>query len=102
MPKVPAIAAAFSLLAIAVPAQSQEAPKSRTISLADLDLSQARDQRMLTQRVARATETVCGSYANVRQDEEDRITACRKAVSSQVQARLASLGMPQAAQFAAR
>lgn len=74
-------------LAAAAPAQMHSA----TIRTADLDLSRAADRGALDRRIASAKETICGSYAGTRPDEQDQIKACRADVARQIAARRAQV-----------
>ncbi|NML06961.1 UrcA family protein [Sphingomonas sp. G-3-2-10] len=75
----------------ATPATAQDVPKTASVRLDDLDLSQRAGVLTLNRRVAAAKESVCGSYAGARDGEETRIEACRAAVDRQVEPRLAAL-----------
>lgn len=85
-----AIAAAAVLVSAAPALAADPAPRA-TIRTADLDLGRASDVRKLDRRVASATEKVCGSYAQARDGEEERIAACRAEVARQLEPQLAAL-----------
>ncbi|MDF7777620.1 UrcA family protein [Sphingomonas sp. AOB5] len=82
---------ALAAFAAATPVLAQDAPKTVTVRIDDLDLSQRGDVRTLNRRVAAAKESVCGSYAGARDGAEERIAACRAEVDRQVEPRLAAL-----------
>ncbi|MFZ5748352.1 MAG: UrcA family protein [Pseudomonadota bacterium] len=85
MSKIPLTIAALTTmgLGVAAPVVAQEVP-TRTIHRADLNLATEQGQRVLRQRIASATEAVCGSYAGAGAEEEARITRCRASVADQV------------------
>ena len=85
------IAAAATVLAGAPALATNPTAPSATIVTGDLDLSRPGDARKLARRIAGAKETVCGSYAHARDDEEARITACRADVARQIEPQLAAL-----------
>jgi UrcA family protein len=62
-------------LSLTSPVMAREA--SRAVSYADLDLSKASDVQVLHQRIGRALEAVCGSYATVERYQYDQIDQCR-------------------------
>jgi UrcA family protein len=68
---------ALAAFAAATPVMAQDTPKTASVRLDDLDLSQRGDVLTLNRRVAAAKESVCGSYAGARDGEETRIAACR-------------------------
>jgi UrcA family protein len=70
-----AIALAAIGLGAAAPAQARHAEKA--IHYGDLDLSRPDDATTLRHRIARALETVCGSYATVEPSQTDTIDRCR-------------------------
>lgn len=82
---------ALAAFAAATPAVAQDMPKTASVRLDDLDLSQRGDVLTFNRRVAAAKENVCGSYAGARDGEETRIAACRAGVDRQVEPRLAAL-----------
>src|SRR5688572_28571144 len=82
--------AALADVLSAAPALAQQTPKTASIRIDDLDLSNGRDQRVLSRRVAVAKESVCGSYAGAREDELARIGVCRASVDRQLEPRLAA------------
>lgn len=82
---------AVAAILLAAPAAPDPAVPSASVSTAGLDLSRADDVRKLNRRVAQATEKVCGSYAQARDGEEERIAACRAAVARQIEPQLAAL-----------
>ena len=72
-----------------------EAPRSATVRIGDLDLSQPTDLRRLQRRLDIAIEEVCGSYANVVDlSAQDDTTRCRigaaRSAATQLAARPAS------------
>lgn len=71
----------------ATPATAQ---KTRTVSMAGLDLSSPADIRKLDRRIARAVEAVCGSYASISANQNDRITDCRRGAIANVKRQLAA------------
>lgn len=76
---------------LAAPGATEPAIPSAKVSIAGLDLSRAEDVRALNRRIARATEKVCGSYAQARDGEEERVAACRADVARQVAPLLVAL-----------
>ncbi len=85
------IAAAAILAALPIPAMAEQAPRTRTVHTADLDLSSTAGQRKLDRRIASATQAVCGSYAGAPEHALDGIKACRAAVAEQVRPALAAI-----------
>jgi len=87
-----ASALSLSLLAAAPagaePADSTNAP-AETIRFDDLNLATADGIAQLNRRIARATETVCGSYASKDNVEQDAVTECRSKVQSSIEPQLA-------------
>ncbi len=69
----------------------QDMTIAKTIAVSDLDLGTASGLRQLRQRIASATETVCGSYAGVEEYERIRIKACRDQVGRQLRPQVARL-----------
>jgi UrcA family protein len=74
--------------AAAEPSDSSNAP-AESIQFADLNLATADGMAQLNRRIARATETVCGSYASKDIVEQDAVTACRNKVRSSIEPQLA-------------
>lgn len=67
---------------ISVTANAQSLP-TRSVSYADLDLTQETGVKTLKHRVARAVESLCGSYATAHAMEDiDRIADCRRQAES--------------------
>lgn len=87
-----ASALSLSLLAAAPagaePADPTNAP-AETIRFDDLNLATADGIAQLNRRIARATETVCGSYASKDNVEQDAVTECRSKVRSSIVPQLA-------------
>ena len=69
-------------------------PPRVRIQTADLDLATVQGRAMLDRRVARALETVCGSYEGLRPEEEKQVTACRADLSAKLRPVMASLTAP--------
>ena len=85
-----------SALIAAAPAGASisTAPNSevmRAVRYADLDLSTSRGRAKLDRRVARALESVCGSYANLSVEEQDEVTRCRHGAQGKLAPQLARL-----------
>lgn len=76
------IAAIAAATLIAAPALAGE--RSVAVRHADLDLKSDAGRAALNQRLAAATEQVCGSYASVGADEWDAIKQCRLSVQRDV------------------
>jgi len=79
------IAGAATLIAAPASATGQE--RSVTVRYADLDLSSPAGKRALDRRIARATETVCGSYAGAGDQEAREIQECRAQIAAKRTAR---------------
>ncbi len=79
----------FSTVA-AAPAFAQGDINTRTVHVADLDLATPRGKAVLRDRVGRALEGVCGSYATVEPSQQDAITACRAAATAEIAAQMAA------------
>jgi UrcA family protein len=92
-----------ALLAAAAPAAAQEAPRSRTVGIADLDLSRPSDVRKMNARVRAAIAEVCGARPGASVGEEDRYQRCRAATAAAVRkTTVAALRTSQATRLAAR
>jgi UrcA family protein len=81
-----------SITAAPAIAQASDAAQDtivRSVSVQDLDLDSAAGKRQLHQRIAAATEAVCGSYAATEQFEQDWIAQCRAGVAKKVDVQLA-------------
>lgn len=63
----------------------------RAVPHADLDLATPGGQATLNRRVARALESVCGSYADRSVEEQDRITRCRRDANARIAPHLARI-----------
>lgn len=76
-----ALCATICLLGATAPAQASEAPPSRTVSYADLDLSNSQGRATLANRINQAARAVCstGSGDLRAQIEEARCTRAAKA-----------------------
>jgi UrcA family protein len=89
--------ATLALIAAAAPAAARdsdrpgESTRVETVAYGDLDLTNASDVARLRRRVAAATETVCGSYAQSSDAEAYEITRCRREVKTRVDQQLARL-----------
>ena len=90
--------AATSLLA--TPAAAREA--SRHVSHADLDLSRPGDLAVLKQRIARALEAVCGSYATAEPAQAPHIDRCRADAQARASEQVAYLAEKARRALAAR
>lgn len=89
MPRTKLFFLALAATVSAAPAQSETI--TRAVGFSDLDLSRPHDVRVLKQRIALATEAVCGSYASKSAEEADTVTACRAQVNAQVEPQLAAV-----------
>ncbi len=76
-----ALCASICLLGATVPAHAGEVPQTRTVSYADLDLSNSHGRATLTNRINQAAKEVCsiGSGDLRAQIEESRCTRAAKA-----------------------
>jgi UrcA family protein len=69
---------------------SADSVPTARIAVGDLNLASSAGQRVYLRRLGLALESVCGSYANaVEMTDENRITDCRHAATTQVQRQLA-------------
>ena len=84
------IAALSTVLAGAPALAAQSGTQTATVRLSDIDLTSAAGHRVLNQRVAAATEAVCGSYQGAGQEEQRKIAHCRAEVSAQIGPQLAA------------
>jgi UrcA family protein len=90
MRKTMLFAAALLAAISAMPAAAQ-APASRAVGHAGLDLATPAGRAALDRRIASAVESVCGSYAGASSDEAREIDRCRAAARTGIATQLAAL-----------
>lgn len=74
----------------ALPASAQ-APASRAVNYAGLDLATPAGRAALDRRIATAVEAVCGSYAGASSYEAREIDRCRAGARTGIETQLAAL-----------
>ena len=72
-------------LATLIPCQAEEAPRSRTVQFADLDITHVEGAAALYSRIRRAARSVCDGYNSMELVRRQRYIACYEtAVSNAV------------------
>lgn len=82
------LAALVPLAAVTTPAALADQVRTRTVAIADLDLSTRADRNRLDRRIRRVIEGVCGNFLGTPIDRHEAVTRCRAEAAAQAKAQL--------------
>ena len=85
---IPFASALFVALAVAGPSQADDAPRTRTVRFADLDLSKTEGAAALFSRIRAAARSVCEEHRSRELIRQQRYVACIELAVSNAVARV--------------